>query len=155
MGLGSICIFMKGVEQSRIQHKIGADVYRVQALVASGQEGQHHHSLLSPWMRALVLWRIQIYYSVYPLRRHRTLLRHCTVVWLPFLCSFIPLRSLIIETCSRSSLWPGLHHKMLRPTWPSFVKKAIPSSLSLGTLWSICLQYYKGPVPCLPSRLCF
>ena len=153
MGLGSICIFMKGVEQSRIQHKIGADIYRVQTLVASGQEGQHHHSVLSPWMRALVPSRIQIYSSVYPLRRHRTLLCHCSLFGCLF--SLSPLRSLIIETCSRSSMWPGLRHKMLRPTWPSFVKKAIPSSLSLGTLWSICLQYYKGPVPCLPPRLCF
>ena len=32
-GLGCVCIFIKGLEQKRMQHRIGGDVTRVQAEV--------------------------------------------------------------------------------------------------------------------------
>ena len=35
-------IFLKGLEQRRIQYRIGAKVNRVQALVDSSHEGQKH-----------------------------------------------------------------------------------------------------------------
>ena len=37
---------MRGLEQRRIQHRIGAKVNRVQALIDWSQNGQHHHSTL-------------------------------------------------------------------------------------------------------------
>ena len=37
---------MEGLEQRIIQHRIGAKVNRIQALVDLRQEGQHHHSIL-------------------------------------------------------------------------------------------------------------
>ena len=41
-----IFIFLKGLEQRRIQHRTGAKVNRMQALIDWSQNGQHHHSTL-------------------------------------------------------------------------------------------------------------
>ena len=81
---------MRRLEQRRIQHRIGAKVNRVQALVDCNQEGHHHHSILRPG-GGLSSWRrtSETYCSVYPLRRTRTLPQGCTIVsWLPlpYLC---------------------------------------------------------------------
>lgn len=39
----STCIFMKGLEQRRIQHRTGAKADRLQVLVDGSHQGQHHH----------------------------------------------------------------------------------------------------------------
>ena len=46
-GLGSVCIFIKGLEQKRMQHRIGGKVTRVQAEVGWSQEGQKRSTLSS------------------------------------------------------------------------------------------------------------
>ena len=55
-----------------------------------------------------------------------------------FLHSFVPLRSLITEICSRASIVARLRSQ----NGFSYVNKAIPGYLSLGTPYPIWLQYY-------------
>ena len=60
--------------------------------------------------------------------------------------SFVPafpllsLRSVITETCSRASIMAGLRSQNgLDQNGLSYVKKAMPGSLALGTPYPICL----------------
>ena len=76
----------EGLEQRRIQHRIGANVDKVQALVDWIQEGQFHHSILHlGW--GLSSHRTQRYTIMYsPWGGTRMLVYHCAIVWLPSLC---------------------------------------------------------------------
>ena len=87
---------MKELKQRRTQHRIGAKIHRVQALVDWSQAGQHHHSIFHLG-GSLTSCRTQRYIIIYiPWGGIRILLYHCTIVWLPFLCSCIPLFYLLI-----------------------------------------------------------
>ena len=58
-----------------------------------------------------------------------------------FLHSFIPLRSLTTETCSRASIAARLSHRMIQAQNSfTYVKKAMPGFLSPGTPYLIRLQ---------------
>ena len=58
-----------------------------------------------------------------------------------FLHSFIPLRSLTTETCSRASIAARLSHRMIQAQNSfTYVKKAMPGFLSPGTSYLIHLQ---------------
>ena len=110
------CIFMRGLEQRRIQHRIGEKINRVQALVDWSHEGQQPHSTLH-MDGGLGSRTIQRYIIMcVPWGETRILFHHWTIAsWLFFLCSCIPLlpwRSLITETCSRARSWPDLDHRM-------------------------------------------
>ena len=131
---------MKGLEQRRIQHRIGEKINRVQALVDWSHEGQQPHSTLhmdgglgSCTIRRYIIMCV-------PWGETRILFHHWTIAsWLFFLCSCIPLlpwRSPITETCSRARSWPDLDHRMaLAKKKNGFfhVKKAMPGSLSPRT----------------------
>ena len=77
---------------------------------------------------------------------HLTILFLLLLLLLPynsnlFLHSFIPLRSLTTETCSRASIAARLSHTMLQAKNSfTYVKKAMPGFLSPGTPYLIHLQ---------------
>ena len=130
------CIFMKGLGQRKIQHRIRAKVDRIQALADWSLEGQYHH--VCHLHGGLCSWRTQKHITMHtPWRGNRTLPYHHTIVWLPFLCPCIPLfslRSLITETCSRASTVAKFRSENdIGKNWFSYVKKVIPGSFSLGT----------------------
>ena len=148
-GLASVCIFMKGLEQRRIQHRTETKVDRVQALADWSQEGQKMSTSSfhpPPGWGAFVPAELKDMYQIVmyiPWEEPGLIYRWTIISWLLFLCSCIPslpLRSLITETRSRQVLWPGLDHKM---AWAknafSFVKKALPGSFSSGTPSPSCL----------------
>ena len=68
---------------------------------------------------------------------------HCFLSPCPsFLQSFLPLRSLITETCLRASIVARLRSQnVLDQNGFSYVKEVMPDSLSPGTPSPICLQH--------------
>ena len=101
--LKGTCIFMRGLEKSRIQHR--TSINRVQALVDWSHEGQHHHSILQLG-GGLSFCRTQRHVIMCIPWGTRTLPQGCTIV---SCCSSLvsaspPLRSLITETSSRASI---------------------------------------------------
>ena len=101
---------MKGLEQRRIQHRIGAKVARIQTVVDWSHEDQKRstssfHS--PPGWSFPENSKISIRLWCMSLEEELVLFYHWTIVSSRlFLCSCIvslPLRSLIIETCSRAN----------------------------------------------------
>ena len=108
---------MKGFEQREFSIKLGQrstefesyliEVRRVNIIIPS-----------FTWMGALIPAELKDIILLYiSLEEELKLLYHCTIAWLPFLyfCfPFVPLRSLITETCLRANiaarrgLWNGL-----------------------------------------------
>ena len=142
----------EGVWAERIQHKIGAKVNRVRVLFDWSQEGQHHHEC---WMGALIPAELKDIILLYiSLEEELKLLYHCTISWLPFLyfCfPFVPLRSLITETCFKgkhcSQAWIM---KWLRPKWLLCVHSSAiynrqdmeitcPSTYEWIEMWGVCV----------------
>ena len=99
------CIFIRGLEQRRIQHRTGSSVWQVQALIEWSEEGQHHHSILHP-NGGLNSCRTQRCIAMYIPWGTRTLPQCCTTVsWLLLPGLWIP--SLMINNCwdlSRASI---------------------------------------------------
>ena len=138
---------MKGLEQREFNIELGqrlteSKVYLTE--VTTVRKGHCHHSLgsalrslksvvtLFHLSRVLSLYRTQrcvLDCDTYPLRRSLDsvlLLSHCFLSAFHF---FVPQRSLSTETCSRASIVARLRSQ----NGFSYVKKAMPDSLSLGT----------------------
>ena len=99
---------MRGLEQRRIQHRIGAKVGRVQALVDWSLEGQHHHSILHVG-GGLSSCRTQRYITMYIFWGTRTLPQGCSIFsWLLLPCFCILSLKRPVQG---QALWPGLDHK--------------------------------------------
>ena len=130
---------MRRLEQLRIQHWIGAKVDRVQAVVDrshNSQKKSSHYSLDSSWSGYWALEGV-LHLGKQLRKRFRLLFTMETelgvfisnispllsLFLLPansclFLHSFVPLRSLITETCSRASIVTRL-----RPQLASFMSR--------------------------------
>ena len=119
--------------------RIGAKVNRVLALVDRSPKRKCHLSPLH-LSGGLSFCRTQRHIIV------RIWLYHCTIVWLPFLCSCIllfPLRSLITLTYERASIVVRLRSQNgLGQNGFSFVKKAIPGPLSPGLTYLLNTAWY-------------
>ena len=121
---------MRRLEQLRIQHWIGAKVDRVQAVVDrshNSQKKSSHYSLDSSWSGC---WALEgVLYLGKQLRKTlqatetelgvfiSNISPLLSLFLLPensclFLHSFVPLRSLITETCSRASIVTRLRPQM-------------------------------------------
>ena len=102
---------MKGLEQRRIQRWIGAKVNRVQDLVEWSQDGQKRSVSSSLWFQLIqvvecVRWISTTETDLGVFTTHTLsllLLLLLSDSYHLFLHSFVPLRSLITENCSRAS----------------------------------------------------
>ena len=120
------CILQRGLSRGEFQHRLGAKVSRIQALVDWDQEGQYLHSVLylygSLWVPAELKDIVLCVFLEGGLEL-------CLITGLLFDKLFcVPLRSWITETCSRASV--GLRSQNSRGcSGSSYVKKAIHSWL--------------------------
>lgn len=117
---------MRGLEQRRIQHRIGAKVDRVQALVDRSQESQHHFSALHlSSCRAQRLYQIVMCTLEDPGPGPKSaLLRFDGSSLIP---EFLPFRVLLSEICSRTSNDSRLRTQSgLGQNGFSYVNKAVP-----------------------------
>ena len=109
----------EGLEQRKIQARIGAKVGRVQCLVDWNLEGQHHSVL--PLAGSLGSCRTQRYIITWFCSGGtKTELYHWTIVWLPFLGSCIPWFPYDHGSLSLSKskhCGQGQVTKWLRPRW--------------------------------------
>ena len=121
-----------------LEHRTGTRFDKVQALAdwsQEGLEGWHHHSILHLGGDLSSCGTQRDITMYIPWGRTRTLLYHyCLTAFFLFLYSFVPLRSLITETCSRASTAAWLASQNgLRPKMAS-LKKAIPG-VSVVAQW--------------------
>lgn len=140
------CVFVKGPEQGRSQHRIRAGIDRVQASVDWSHGG--HRWSASPSLRFPLTWWLSFRLTFTIDSELRVFTTGVLSLLLLFLLpdnsrSFFPSRSLVSEACSRASAVSRLRSQNgSGQTWLLFCQES-PAWFSLwGTPHPVCLQSY-------------
>ena len=127
---------MKGLKQRRIQHRIGAKGDSVQALLVD--EVRRVNNVLPPSTRvgALVSAELSYVITCIPGGGIRTLPYHCTIVWLPFPCSFLSSCVVVVRSLSLVQLWDPMDARLPCPSPSPFVplKSSITETYSMVSI---------------------